>query len=136
MNQNAIGNFRDLFERALENLPCKFTSVSKDFAISADDHIELVDHANARRTQSLAMRLKDRDRKFTDKVIQALARIRDGSFGICQECEGEIEQRRLMARPTATLCVCCQEALEALELQHDTRRPIVHRRVRLVGCPA
>ena len=42
-------------------------------------------------------------------------RLEDGTFGICEECNREISEKRLMARPTATLCIECKEKEEARE---------------------
>jgi DnaK suppressor protein len=43
---------------------------------------------------------------------QALERLRQGSFGECAECGGDIEPKRLEAIPWARYCVNCQEARE------------------------
>lgn len=42
----------------------------------------------------------------------ALARIKDGTYGICRECDGEISQARLHAVPYAVLCRSCATAAE------------------------
>ena len=42
----------------------------------------------------------------------ALARIEDGTYGICLECEEPISAKRLRALPTAALCIACQEAAD------------------------
>ena len=39
-------------------------------------------------------------------------RLEDGTFGICQECGGEISEKRLKARPIAILCIKCKEKQE------------------------
>ncbi|MDX9999858.1 MAG: TraR/DksA C4-type zinc finger protein, partial [Polyangia bacterium] len=49
------------------------------------------------------------------KIDQALARIEDGTFGICEECEEEINAKRLEARPETTMCIKCKEAQERKE---------------------
>jgi DnaK suppressor protein len=63
------------------------------------------------------LRLRDRDRKLIRKIEEALERIEDGTFGICEECGEEIGIPRLKARPVTTLCIKCkskQEEEEAL----------------------
>ena len=40
-------------------------------------------------------------------VDQALARVADGSYGLCLRCGGDIGEGRLSARPAATLCITC-----------------------------
>jgi DnaK suppressor protein len=43
-----------------------------------------------------------------DEIDLALARLDDGSYGVCAGCSNEIPPRRLQALPFATLCVSCQ----------------------------
>ena len=50
-------------------------------------------------------RLSRRARELTN----ALERLRDGSYGICEECESTIPQARRRALPGVTTCVACQE---------------------------
>ena len=42
----------------------------------------------------------------------ALARLNDGDYGICSECEAPIPRKRLLAVPDTTTCVACQDRLE------------------------
>lgn len=55
-------------------------------------------------------------RRLTDKsqaVVEALERVREGTYGLCRACGSRIPHQRLEAIPTATLCVPCQEQREA-----------------------
>ena len=45
-------------------------------------------------------------------VLQGLQRIRDGTFGLCATCDEPIGERRLLALPTARLCITCQQETE------------------------
>lgn len=45
-------------------------------------------------------------------VDAALARMHDGSYGTCADCGETIAAPRLLAYPTATRCIDCQEAFE------------------------
>jgi len=47
--------------------------------------------------------------------VDALMRLEDGTFGMCQECGGEISMRRLKIRPIATLCITCKQKQETEE---------------------
>ncbi len=51
------------------------------------------------------------------KIDKALAKIEDGSFGICEDCEEQIHSKRLEARPETTLCIKCKEEEEREEQQ-------------------
>ena len=60
----------------------------------------------------------DRHSRMAREVDDALARIRDGSYGICLRCEEAIKPRRLEAVPWARYCVHCQEMLEQEQNEH------------------
>ncbi len=45
-------------------------------------------------------------------IERALEKMRDGSYGICEECEKKIPMPRLSALPYATTCIECQRAAE------------------------
>jgi DnaK suppressor protein len=55
------------------------------------------------------------DREFTQlrDARAALRRIREGSFGTCQECDEDIHPKRLAAVPWATFCIRCQETIDS-----------------------
>ena len=44
-----------------------------------------------------------------DAIELALGRIREGSYGICMQCEGQIERARLKADPTTDYCAACDD---------------------------
>jgi len=74
-----------------------------------------VDLASSELNQSVALRLRDRERLLLQKIEIALAKIEEGTFGICDLCEEPIEPKRLEARPVAELCIRCKEAQEQQE---------------------
>lgn len=79
------------------------------------------DRATLEGGRSLELRIRDRERKLLTKIDDAIARLEDGSFGVCEECGGEIGIERLKARPVTTLCIECksqQEEAERRRLRH------------------
>ncbi len=58
------------------------------------------------------MSLANNARDMLDQVEHALARISDGSYGVCESCGKPIGKYRLQAFPRATLCRSCKEAEE------------------------
>jgi DnaK suppressor protein len=70
------------------------------------DQLEEVQCAAAR---DVTIRNLGRGFDLLREVRTALARIRNGGFGICLECEGAISPRRIAAVPWAPLCIRCQE---------------------------
>ena len=47
-----------------------------------------------------------------EQVLQALARIDDGSYGSCTDCGTQLPDERLEARPEAARCIACQSTME------------------------
>jgi DnaK suppressor protein len=73
------------------------------------DEMDEIQYASER---DLAIRNVDRESTMLRDVRAALRRIRDGSFGICIECEAAISSKRLAAVPWALRCIQCQSAAD------------------------
>ncbi len=86
-----------------------------------DEGMDTYDLASEERTREINLILSDRDREKLQAVEEALERIEDGSYGICESCEEEIAPERLEALPFTRLCVSCQSEMEREAKQH--RRP-------------
>lgn len=71
-----------------------------------------VDLVTAQKEEQLSDRLNERNLLFLKKVEAAKQKIADGTYGICEDCGADISQKRLLARPTASLCIGCQEEKE------------------------
>ncbi len=74
------------------------------------------DRASAEEEHTLELRVRDRERKLLQKIREALKRIDEGNYGWCEETGEAIGIARLLARPTAALC------LEAQERREQTKR--------------
>jgi DnaK suppressor protein len=90
-------------------------SLQEDMTLDTNDLPDEMDLASSEYLQSFTFRLRGRERFFLDKIDQALKRIEDGSFGICESCEEPISIKRLEARPETTLCIRCKEDQERVE---------------------
>ena len=93
-----------------------------------DAGMDTYDLASEEREQEIHLILSGRDRDKLQAIEDALDRIEDGEYGICEECEEEIAQARLEALPFTRLCVGCQEERE--------KQARVHRRVDGLGDPS
>jgi len=62
--------------------------------------------------QEFSLELLERDEATVREVVDALARIRDGSFGRCESCKAWMRRERLKAVPFARNCIDCQRAQE------------------------
>lgn len=77
-----------------------------------DDGMDTYDLASEERDREISLILSDRDRGKLQAIENALDRIEEGEYGICEDCEEEIAQARLEALPFTRLCVACQEERE------------------------
>ena len=82
---------------------------------SGDDNIssaDIVDQASSLTDKSVEMKALNRSRKLILKINSALQRIKEGTYGFCEETGEPIGLKRLMARPVATLSIEAQERHE------------------------
>jgi DnaK suppressor protein len=73
------------------------------------DQMDEIQNASER---DLAIRNVDRESRLLRQVRAALRRIHEGTFGICIECESAIGAKRLLAAPSASRCIDCQDAAD------------------------
>ena len=74
-----------------------------------------VEQSSLSSDMDFTLRIRDREAKLIAKIRDAMERLEDGTFGICEECGQEIALKRLRARPVATLCIKCKKGQEAEE---------------------
>lgn len=93
---------KDKLRSLRETLPLEAGAVRDIEEQSVDDFVTEVDMA--------LMQMKS---ETLNKIDQAIARLEDGTYGLCQECDREILAARLKALPFAPLCRDCQEDTES-----------------------
>ena len=85
---------------------------------SSDDNVssaDIVDQASSYTDKSVEMKALNRSRKLISKINSALQRLKEGTYGFCEETGEPIGIKRLIARPVATLCIAAQEKHEKEE---------------------
>ena len=78
---------------------------------------DIYDQASSERDRELGLLLGDREREKLHAIDEALLRINEEEYGICEECEEEIPLGRLKAMPFARHCVRCKTDLEKIQAQ-------------------
>ena len=73
---------------------------------------DIYDLASNERDRELNLLISDRDRDKLLQIEDAVKRIDEGTYGICEECESPIPKERLLIMPFARLCVSCQAESE------------------------
>lgn len=116
MDAKILAKYRKMLldekQRILNNAQ---NALKNELAISTDDLFDETDLAASEVNQNLNFKLRDRERQLLGKIDEAMARIEDGSFGSCGDCEEPIEVKRLEARPMSDLCIACKEKQEHRE---------------------
>ena len=88
-----------------------YNSSLDDNSTSAD----IVDQASSYTEKNVEMRAINRQIKLISKIDSALKRIKDGTYGFCEDTGEPIGLKRLIARPVATLTIAAQEKHEKEE---------------------
>lgn len=114
MNKRTLEQYRKMLEakrRELVDSYMKNKNYGKE-AHSDQGTQDLADRASSAYTKEFLYSLSNSERKVLYMVEQALERIKQNAFGICQECEEKIGKKRLDAVPWAAYCINCQEQEE------------------------
>jgi DnaK suppressor protein len=123
MRRNELQSFRLLLLKKLRVLELRHGL--EEIPGLEGDNSDTVDQANGELEKNLFFHLHERESRAIRKIYQALGRIAEGTFGICEDCGGRISQGRLKANPSATLCLECQKMKEQEERTNipSGRRP-------------
>jgi DnaK suppressor protein len=76
---------------------------------------DVSDQASAEADQNFSLRIREREQRLIKKIDEALDRMNQNTYGICERCEEEIPYPRLKARPVTTLCINCKTLEEQEE---------------------
>ena len=87
-------------------------TLSEGMTLDTNDLPDEMDLAASEYIQSFEFRLRGREKSLLTKLDNALRKIEDGRFGICDICEEPIGKKRLEARPETSLCIRCKEDQE------------------------
>jgi len=119
MEKERLELFRELLNERLKTILEEAEKTVKGMTNDRDSFPDPTDRANLETDRNFLLRIRDRERKLIGKIKEALARIDDGTFGICEECGEEISEERLKARPMTTLCIDCKTKAEEEEKQKE-----------------
>jgi DnaK suppressor protein len=116
VNQKDLRRFKKILEESKRNLLLSARkTLTEEATFDTDDLPDEIDLASSEYTQSMVFRLRDREKFLLKKIDDALARIENNTFGICEICEEELSVKRLEARPVTTMCIRCKEEQEKQE---------------------
>jgi DnaK suppressor protein len=116
MTKVDLEKFRKTLETKQAELSGSLRNRDEIVIEKAPDALDEVQLAGER---ELAIRNLDRDSNMLRQIRRALARIEDGSYGICLHCDEEISPKRIAAVPWAAYCIKCQEQVDRHEIEVD-----------------
>ena len=110
-----IGQFKELLSRQLDDLLTRAVKTVAQLVRDGDLSADIVDQASSDIDRNYTLRICDRESRLIGKIKTALAKIDEGTFGICESCDEEIGIERLKARPVTAYCIRCKTQMEAFE---------------------
>jgi len=111
---------RVILEKIKEDTLCEIIKSVKngtDAVATNEPGGDIYDQASSERDRELGLLLGDREREKLHSIDEALLRIDEDEYGICEECDDDIPLGRLKAMPFTRHCVKCKSDLEKLQAQ-------------------
>jgi DnaK suppressor protein len=114
-------NIKPLTKKQLNTLKSKllsdkeslvFSEKDTDLSLSKPEGSDEVEQSITDYTNSHLLRFRNREAFYAKKIEKALKKFDLDEYGKCSDCGSWIKFERLMARPTAELCIFCKEEAE------------------------
>jgi len=114
MDKEHLKYFNDLLTQWLEDL-LHHADETVVHIRESEYFTDPLDRASFDSERSFQLRIRDRESVLIKKIRNSLEDIREGTYGICSNCEREISIQRLEARPVAQHCIQCKTDMEYRE---------------------
>lgn len=115
MEEKDLEFFKNLLTERLNDLIAHADSTVTGMTVPKDNFADPTDRASHEAERSFELRIRDREHKLIKKVKQAIARIENNTYGICDSCGEDISIARLKARPVTAQCIECKTREEVME---------------------
>jgi DnaK suppressor protein len=121
MEKQKLEHYRKVLETRRLNLRESVARSEEDgrAAQMTDSAQDIADRAASSYQKEFLFARSNSDRQFLQMVERALSNISEGTYGECEQCGNEINERRLEAVPWARHCIACQEKQERGELEQQ-----------------
>jgi DnaK suppressor protein len=112
LKKKQLEYFKKLLNEKLDDLLLEANKTVSGMSDLKENMPDPADRATLESDRNFTLRIRDRERKLIGKIKDALERIENGTYGICESCGEEISEDRLKARPVTTLCINCKKRQE------------------------
>jgi DnaK suppressor protein len=108
---------RDFYQKKLlkmrEDILNKAKKLKEDsYSLGTDGIQDMADAASNTYTADILMSISDNDLRLLKDIDNTLDKMEKGTYGICEECEEKIIEKRLEANPVARYCITCKRQME------------------------
>ena len=113
MEKQKLERFRKTLLKTREGILNKAKKLKEDsYTLGTDGIQDMADAASNSYNADILMSISDNDLNLLKDIDNALDKIKNGTYGICEECEEKISEKRLEANPVARYCISCKRLME------------------------
>ncbi|MBP7528583.1 MAG: TraR/DksA family transcriptional regulator [Syntrophorhabdaceae bacterium] len=113
MNKEAVELYRKRLLKMRENILNKAKKLKEDsYNLGTDGIQDMADAASNTYNADILMSISDNDLTLLKDIDNSLDKLNKGTYGICEECEEKISEKRLEANPVARYCITCKRQME------------------------
>lgn len=112
LSKKELEKFKNRLEELRDEVSSRIRERASTARVDENDLIEEMDQANRATEEAFNMRLLDKEVKLLREIQVAIAKFEEGTYGLCEGTEEQIERRRLEARPWTRYSVAYKEQLE------------------------
>ncbi|MBW1705846.1 MAG: TraR/DksA C4-type zinc finger protein [Deltaproteobacteria bacterium] len=115
LNQNKKEYFKKILSQRLDELLAEADKTITGITDLKDESPDFIDQASMEADIDFVLHIRERENRLIGKIKNALERLEQGTFGICEVCGNGISEERLKARLGTTLCIACKKKQESKE---------------------
>ncbi|HAR96984.1 MAG TPA: molecular chaperone DnaK [Deltaproteobacteria bacterium] len=113
MDKEKLEFFKKKLLKMREAILDKSKKLKEDsYTLGTDGIQDMADAASNAYNADILMSISDNDLNLLKEIDSSLDKIAGDSYGICEECEEEITEKRLEANPVARYCITCKRMME------------------------
>ena len=113
MNKEKVEFYRKRLLKMRENILNKAKKLKEDsYNLGTDGIQDMTDAASNTYNADILMSISDNDLTILKDIDNSLDKLSKGTYGICEECEEKISEKRLEANPVARYCITCKRQME------------------------
>ncbi len=113
MKKQELEFFRKRLLKMREDILTKAKKLKEDsYNLGTDGIQDMADAASNTYTADILMSISDNDLNNLKDIDGALDKIVKDTYGVCEECEEKINEKRLEANPVARYCITCKRQME------------------------